>query len=127
MDSEAKVQREQNIFVQATCANKGQGAAMADKQVGINNNNSIDQSAMEGQVTNDSLLEAIEGLRADINNKLKSLEDTLLVKFQSFVEDIIRQVKDDFTGQIDILKDIISQLDSRPRSHRSIWYVNKLL
>ncbi len=46
---------------------------------------------------------AIEGLRADINNKLKSLEDILLLKFQSFVENSIRQVKEDFTGQIDIL------------------------
>ncbi len=88
---------------------------MTDKQVGLNNNNNIDQSAVEGQVTNDSLLEAIEGRRVDINNKLKSLEDTLLVKFQSFVEDSIRQVKDDFTGQIDILKDRISQLESRPQ------------
>ncbi len=49
------------MFVQANCA-------MADKQVGLNN--SIDQSAVEGQVTNDSLLEAIEGLKADINSKL---------------------------------------------------------
>ncbi len=62
---------------------------MDDKQVGLNNNNSIDQSAVEGQVTNNSLLEAIEGLRAEINNKLKSLEDTLLVKFQTLVEDSI--------------------------------------
>ncbi len=35
VDSEAKVQREENIFVQATCANKGQVAAMADNQVSL--------------------------------------------------------------------------------------------
>ncbi len=113
--------------MQATCANKVQGAAKADKEVGLNNNNNIDQSAVEGQFTNDNLLEALEGLRADINKKLKSLEDILLVKFPSFVEDSIRQVEDDFTGQIDILKDRICQLESRPQVTQVNMACNKLL